>query len=307
MNESAYWDLHHAGAAALHEARFAEAETALAQALAEAHRLGDRTLVERARCNRAAAQIVRGTAAGVEEDLSGILGTSPDAKTRQLAAYNLATFHSMANRTRISRFYANMSLDLARRLRDRFSHGVSAYQLGLLEIEEGRPGRSLDRLREALAVGLGETAPGERMLALSLLGYVLTLTGNRCGAVEALEASEKPLGGAPQPEREPGLPMYEPLVRLNLGFSYLEIGELERALQNGRKALGSLDGQPSTDPQHRKHALYLLGETQAQRGEIEEAREHFRELQRTYYPQLPDLTDLLLSIRTHGFLSWMRL
>jgi len=254
-------------------------------------------------------QIVRDTAtADVEEDLSRILGASRDAKTRQLAAYNLATLHNAASRTRIGRFYANMSLDMARRLRDGFSHGVSAHLLGLIELAEGQPRRSLDRLQEALDVGFGENAPGERMLALSLLGYVLILTGNWHGAVQALEASENPLGGAPgPPPRGPGLPMYEPALRLNLGFSYLEIGELERALQNGRMALGSLGEQLSADPQNHKHALYLLGESHAQRGELREARERFQELQRKYYPQLPDLTELLLTFRTHGFLSWLRI
>ncbi len=288
---------------ALREARLAAAETTFTQALTEARRLADEMLVERARCNLAAAQIMRGTTAGVEEDLSRILGTSRDAKTRQLAAYNLATFH---DRTRISRFYADMSLDLARRLGDSFSQGVSAYLLGIIEIEEGRPRRSLDRLREALDIGFGENAPSERMLALSLLGYVLTLTGNRHGAVEALEASENPPGGEPWPQREPGLPMYEPTLRLNLGFSYLEIGEPERALEHGRKALGSLDERLTVDLQHHKHALYLLGESHALRGELREARDHFQELQRKYYPQLPDLTELLIAFRTHGFLSWMR-
>jgi tetratricopeptide (TPR) repeat protein len=199
-----------------------------------------------------------------------------------------------------------MSLDMARRLRDGFSQGVSAYLLGVIEINEGRPRQSLSRLQEALDVGFGENAPGERMLVLSLLGYVLTLTGNRHGAVEALEASENHPGGAPWPQREPGLPMYEPTLRLNLGFSYLEIGEPDRAIENGRKALGSLDEQLSTNPQCHKHALYLLGESHAQRGELREAREHFQELQRRYYPQLPDLTELLLTVRTHSFLSWMR-
>jgi tetratricopeptide (TPR) repeat protein len=296
------------GVAALHEARFADAESVLAQALAEARRLADPTLAERARCNLAAVQIVQDTAtAAVGEDLSRILGESRDAKTRQLAAYNLATFHNAANRTRTGRFYANMSLDMSRRLRDGFSHGVSAYLLGLIELEEGQPRRSLDRLREALDVGFGEKAPGERMLALSLLGYVLILTGNLPGAVQALEASENLPGGAPWPPQGPGLRVYEPILRLNLGFSYLEIGELERAIQNGRMALGSLDEQLSTDPQNYKHALYLLGESHAQRGELGEAREHFLELQRKYYPQLPDLTELLLTVRTHAFLSWLRL
>ena len=308
MNDSTYWDLHQSGVTALHEARFADAEAGLTQALAEARRLTDRTLAERARCNLAAVQILQDTAAAdVEEDLSRILGASRDAKTRQLAAYNLATYHNAANRTRIGRFYANMSLDMARQLRDGFSHGVSAHLLGLIELAEGQPRRSLDRLQEALDVGFGENAPGERMLALSLLGYVLILTGNSHGAVQALEASENPPGGAPWPLRGPGLPMYEPILRLNLGFSYLEIGELERALQNGRMALGSLDEQHSTDLQNHKHALYLLGESHAQRGELPEARARFQELQRKYYPQLPDLTELLLTVRTHGFVSWLRI
>lgn len=311
MDDFAYWDLHHAGLAALHEARFAAAESILAQALREARRLADRTLAGRARCNLATAQMLRGTKAAVEEDLSRILGSSRDAKTRQLAAYNLANFYNTIHRTRTSRFYASMSLETARRLRDGFSQGGSAYLLGLLELEEGRPRQSLDRLREALDVGFGASAPNERMLALSLLGYSLVLTGDRRGAAQVLEASESPLaesplGGESSPRRAAGLPLYEPILRLNLGFAYLELGEPERALANGRRALGALDERGAEGPLHHKHALYLLGESHAQRGELREAREHFQELQRRHYPQLPDLTELLLTIRTHGFVSWLR-
>jgi tetratricopeptide (TPR) repeat protein len=306
MNDSAYWDLYQQGAAALCEARFADAETVLAQAWAEARGLADRVVAERARCNLAAAQIMLGTTEALEEDLSRILGASQDLKTRQLAAYNLATFHNAERRTRIGRFYANMSLEMARRLRDGFSQGASAYLLALIDAEEGRPRRSRDRLQEALDSGFGEDAPFERMLVLSTLAYAQVLTGNRNGAVQALEASEKIAGGEPVPLRGLGLPTYEPTLRLNLGFSYLEMGELDRALHHGRKALDSLEEHRPADDLYRKHGLYLLGESHAQRGEVQEAREHFHELQRVYYPQLPDLTELLLKLRTHTFLSWIR-
>jgi tetratricopeptide (TPR) repeat protein len=306
MNDSAYWDLYQQGVAALYETRFADAKTVLAQAWTEARGLADRAVAERARCNLAAAQIMLGTTDALEEDLTRILGASRDAKTRQLAAYNLATFYNAARRTRTGRFYANMSLEMARRLRDGFSQGASAYLLALIDAEEGRPRGSRDRLREALDNGFGEDAPFERMLILSMLAYAQTLTGNRNEAVQALEASEKIAGGEPVPLRGLGLPMYEPTLRLNLGFTYLEIGELDRALQNARKALESMEEHGLADSLHHKHGLYLLGESHAQRGEIQEAREYFRELQRMYYPQLPDLTELLLKLRTHTFLSWIR-
>lgn len=297
MNDSTYWDLHQKGTTALRAAQLAEAEKTFAQAWAEAQRLPGRVLADRARCNLATAQIqLLSPKDSIERDLSRILGTSGDLKTRQLAAYTLATFHNSANRTRITRFYAQMSLGMARQLRDAFSQGAAAFLLGIVDHEEGRPDQSRDRLREALDVGLfGENAPAELALALSTLGYTLIQTGDRNGAVRALEESEKV-------QRLGGLSVYEPTFRLNLGFSYLEMGEPDQALQNARKALGL---HPS-DPLHHKHALYLLGESHAQRGEIGEAREHFHELQRTYYPKLPDLTPLLLSVRTHGFLSWLR-
>lgn len=303
MNDSAYWDLYQKGTTALRGAQLAEAEKTLTKALAEARRLPSRILADRARCNLAATQILLDTKDPIEADLSRILGTSGDLKTRQLAAYTLATFHNSANRIRIARFYAQMSLDMARQLRDVFSQRAAAFLLGLIDHEEGRPYQSRDRLREALDVGFGENAPAELALVLSTLGYTLIQTGDRNGAIQALEESEKSSVGATAPQQgRGGLSLYEPTFRLNLGFSYLEIGELDQALQNARKAFDLR----SPDPLHHKHALYLLGESHAQRGEIREAREHFLLLQQTYYPKLPDLTSLLLSVRTHSFLSWLR-
>lgn len=296
MHDSLYWDLYQKGLTALHEGRLVQAEELLATARTQAPGPG---LADRAWCNWAILRIERGRSDDVREGLSRILGCSPDAKARQLAAYNLALLYRLDGRSRPARFYAEVSARLAQEQGDGFSQGTSQHLLGLIEASVGRPRRACEMFEQALGSGFRDSSPALRALAQSVLGYCLALTGERAGALRRLGESLATFEADP-------LPLYAPALHLNTGFTCLELNDLEGALLHGRQALALVGARPSQDQRgEEKYALYLVGEVLAIQGAEPEAREHFEALQRSYYPQLSDLTELLLALRTHSFLNWL--
>lgn len=294
VGESVYWDLCRRGVEALLAARLEEAEALFRKAYEEAERREMETLVGRAYCNWTAVRIERLETAGLEAGLSAILGGSADLKARQLAAYNLATLHRTEGRTRVGRFYAEMALRLATTLGEKNSRAVSSHFLGLLLLAESRLESARPYLEEALSLGFREDVPAQMLVAASTLGYCLSLGDAPGEAVRLLERTNQDL------ERLP-CPLYEPAVHLNLGFGWLELGDFDSARHHGQLALDQ--GGPSR--RDAKHTHYLMGEALARQGHHSAAREHFEILRQRFYPNLPDLTDMLLACRTHFFVNWL--
>ncbi|HVR97643.1 MAG TPA: hypothetical protein VMW27_13575 [Thermoanaerobaculia bacterium] len=292
--ESVYWDLCHRGIEALLAARLEESEALFRQAYVQAERHGLLTLTGRAYCNWAAVQVERGETAGIEVGLSAVLGGSPDLKARQLAAYHLAALYRTEGRTRVGRFFAEMSLRLATELGERNSRAVSSHFVGLLLLAESRLQSAQPYLEEALDLGFREDVPAQMLVAASTLGYCLSLGDASGEAARLLERTDRDL------ERLP-CPLYQPAVHLNLGFGWLELGNFDAALHHGRLALH----QGSPIRRDVKHTHYLLGEVFARKGDHQEAREHFEILRQKFYPNLPDFTELLLIGRTHHFVNWL--
>ena len=295
MNNAAYWQLQQQGVEALEGARLAEAEDLLARALKEAQRLGAEDLADRAFCNWAAVRIERGLHHGLRDSLSRILGGSPDPKARQLAAYNLGALYRAEKKGRLGRFYADASLRLAREQGNLFSQAVSRHLLGLLWMMDQRPAQALVSFQEAADTRSGGEPPAQGAITLSALGYCLSLTGRKAEGRRTLEESLKLADGLPL--------LYQPSLRLTAGFACLETGEVDGALFHGRTAL-DLERPPEL-AEEGKYAHYLVGEALAIQGANREAREHFDILQKRYYPEIPDLTEMLLSCRTHIFLNWL--
>lgn len=294
VGESVYRDLCRRGVEALLAARLEEAEALFRKAYEEAERLGWESLVGRAYCNWAAVRIERQETPGIEAGLSAVLGGNPDLKARQLAAYHLALLHRNEGRIRVSRFYAEMALRLATVLGERNSRAVSSHFVGLLLLAESRLQSARPYLQEAVDLGFREDVPAQRLVAASTLGYCLSLGDAPGEAARLLERTSRDL------ERLP-CPLYEPSVHLNLGYGWLELGDFESARHHGQQTLDH--GSP--ERRDIKYAHYLLGEALARQGRHSEAREHFEILRRRFYPDLPDLTEILLACRTHSFVNWL--
>lgn len=295
MNDSTYWEWHHRGLEALNAARFSEAEEAFARARSEAlrHRL---PLVDRAYCNWAGIRHVQERRTGLEKGLSRILGGSEDPRARQLAAYYLACIHWSQRNLKSARFYGKMAVRLAESLEVTASRIAGVHLLGLVWLAESRLEEARACFQEAVDLSAGQGMHPHAVMAKSTLGYCLALQGRRR---EGLDHLEQALIDVVDLDCR----IYEPSLRLNLGFALLEGGDLDGAIAQGRAALDLLEEQGSRVDA--KFAYYLLGEGHAQRGAGGQAEEYFEILQKTWYPQYPDLAQTLLACRTYPLLNWL--
>jgi tetratricopeptide (TPR) repeat protein len=295
MNDSFYWTLHERGATALQEARLTDAEEAFEEAHREARELGVSGLADRAFCNLVGVRLER---AGHPEDsmarLSEILGSSTDEKARQLSAYYLAISHRMRGNPRAARFYAEMAVRLAEAMGDPSGQASSLDLLGLLTVQEGRLEPAVEIFRRSLESSGRIGASSYVLITASTLGYCLGLLERWAESLYFLEESQQAL-------EEPGARLYAPAARLNLGFAFLEHEDFDQAIEQGEAVLTLMAGQQS----FLKYAHYLLGEAHAQQGNPRLATEHFEILQKTWYPQHPDLPEVLLSFRTSRLLNWL--
>lgn len=295
-NESAYWDLYSRAVGALHEARLAEAEVTFLEARQEAENQGISSLADRAYCNWAAVRVETGKPAGLREGLSRVLGQSPDAKARQLSAYHLAVLYDSQDQPRAADLYAEMSSRMADSLQDPQGRASSSHLLGLMQLRDGRLNLAEEHLRASLGISMKAGLYLHSLITMSALGYGLSLAGSPHGSLWMLEEVEAALG-------TPGWKLYEPSVRLNLGFSYLETGDFEESIEQGRAALASMERQGLLAD--KKFAYYLLGEGHARKESGEEAKAWFDILQQSFYPQYPELAETLLDVRTSRWLNWL--
>lgn len=296
MNDSAYWDLHQRAVEALHDARLAEAETTFLTARQEAEHQGIAALADRSYCNWAAIRIEKGQSAGLREGLARVLGHSPDARARQLAAYYLAILYKENGLHRPAGLYGEMSNRLADKLQNPQGQASTRHFLGLSQLGEGRLDLAEGYFRKSLAISMKAGLYLNCLVTMSTLGYCLSLKGSPNESLWMMEEVADAL-------ETPGWKFYEPAVRLNLGFSYLELGDLDESVEQGRAALASMDGQgPLIEA---KYAYYLLGEAHAQKDDEEEAKEYFDVLEKTFYPKYPGLAETLLDVRASHWLNWL--
>lgn len=89
--------------------------------------------------------------------------------------------------------------------------------------------------------------------------------------------------------------------RLALALAYLDLDRHARALRHGRVALTLAEAEG--DRESAKMALYLLGETAKQVGDYALARSYFGVLQTRYYPENPRLADVLLTVDTRQLVN----
>ncbi len=294
--DSNYWDLHAKGLRALNELRFVEAEEAFKEARWEALERGLSGLADRAFCNSTGVWLERTRRSDVPvAKLSEILGGSEDEKARQLSAYYLAISHRIRGNPRAARFYAEMAVRLAEAMGDSSGQASSLDLLGMLILQEGRLDAAAESFRKSLESSSRIGASSYVLITASTLGYCL-------GLMECWSESQYFLEESRQALKEPGARLYLPAARLNLGFAFLEHEDLDQAIEQGEAVLISKEEEQRD---FFKYARYLLGEAYAQQGSYGLAAEHFEILQRTWYPQHPDLLEVLLSFRTSRLLNWL--
>jgi len=145
--------------------------------------------------------------------------------------------------------------------------------------------------------------PSVGYLATSILGMLLRdvmLTREEIdGLMADLLATDAPPAGTTHWSRQRmarrvGAPLAESLARLCLAFAHLLHGRPWYALRHGSEALELAEAHG--DEQTLKYALLLLGEAYKQGGKMNVARECFELLQRTYYPGMAQVPEMLLGV-----------
>jgi tetratricopeptide (TPR) repeat protein len=296
MNESSYWDLHERAVDALRRGDLPEAEEAFALSRRHAQESHLPGLADRAYCNWAAIRLEQNRIEGLRTGLSQVLGGSSDLKARQLAAYNLTTCYRLRGNLRTARFYAEMSGQLAEKLGDDQVRATIFHCLGLLWTAESRLETARDCLRRSLELRIKREMSVHTLVTVSVYSYCAALLG---GWAESFWLMEESLANL----KTLSCGIYEPSIRLSLGFAHLELGESDEALDQGLMALEAMQNLEIVSDE--KFARYLIGESLARKGNIQEALNHFEILQKNFFPQYPELPEALVAVRTSQWLNWL--
>ncbi len=270
----------------LRSGQLPEAVRLLEQAVDVARFLGDSELLDRAVLNRIGFSIELGTTQQDLVDLGKILLRSTNPEISFLAAYNLSWAYKARQETTRAVSYATRALECAHGL-GRADWIASAHnQKGISLLA----GSYFEEASEQFAAGLASLPSGRdkrRAVLLDNFGYCQIVRGNVAEGFRALFQSLRML-------RRLGERWVEPAPRVSLCFAFLEVGKVRAALRHGLAAL--VLAEELGDAANRKSALYLLGEVAKQAGDELGARRHFQQLQETFYPQVPDLIEMLLVV-----------
>ncbi len=269
---------------AVEAGRLAEALGLLEQALERAVEREDENLVDLAVCNRSAVLISLGRLQEVLSPLRQILVRNRDARTCALAAYNLSRAHEYGKEYKKGLFYGRIARDRAMAIG--WLVAGSHNQIGNCLMHDSRFEQAAAEYRQALEL-LSEEPNVLRAMVLANLGYCQMMLGElRAGVSLSFKALRW--------FRRFGARLYEIWPHLDLCYAYLELGRLRRAREHGRRALAY--AEQTGEVGRIKTALFLLGETERCAGDLEAAWEHISRLQESFYPDSPQVADLMLAV-----------
>jgi tetratricopeptide (TPR) repeat protein len=267
----------------------------LGEALAlfdEALALGpDEELRELIVINKADVLITMETAGPEIQELPRIIMRRRNLRHVYLAAYALQFKHRLDGDARRSLFYGHQALQIAdEALHPEWKRMVLIEIGNALEMDYQIP-EAIEHYEAALTF-LAES-PDNRDLQLSFgyalenIGYCKLLQG-QCdegiGYIQrAMEYIDDPFGLAE--------------AAVDLCYGYLELGNVDLALEHGRRALSI-----AVDSRQIRNSHYLLGEAAYKAGDTQAAEHHFEQLA-TFYPEFKHLKSLLYAIDLRGLVN----
>lgn len=270
---------------ALNQGRTAEALELAATAVRITRGCGDEDLEARAYCNWAAVSIEHGPSDGVRRELQRILLRSAHPRTRFLAAYSLARAYELLPNPEKALFYAQIANRHAHESGEATLRSSSHTLLAGLLLARSEFAAAKAELSRALELLPDETLNLRRAFVLDNLGYCYVVQGHYRRGFTALFESLRIC-------RRLGARRYEVDARLSLAFAYLQLGRLRATTRHARTSLAICE--ETGDRPNTKHALFLLGEAEKLSGNPLAARHYFLRLQQEYYPEAPQVPDLLL-------------
>jgi tetratricopeptide (TPR) repeat protein len=256
------------------------------ESLELARAAGDGRLIDLATCNSGAVLITLGRQREVVAQLREILMANRCPENSCLAAYHLSRAHARSKAAKKGLFYAQIACDRALAVaRDKWL--LSSYnQLGNCLVDESRFDEAVKAYRRALTFQPEEPSV-LRAQVLVNLGYCWIVQGKiRKGLTLTFRALRW--------LRRFGAYAYEAVPHLDLCYAYIELGRYHRARRHGLRGLAIAEDCGEVD--RVKIALYLLGETESAAGQYEEAYDYFSRLQQRFYPESPQLRELMVFV-----------
>ncbi len=285
MND-VFEELRGRGEKAVHAGQLEEAESFFSQALDWAREHGELSQIDLGTCNLAAVTIELGRGEGELPRLREILLRNADPHNCRLAAYNISRFYELTKNYKKSLFYARIALERAESL-ERLDWMASTHnRIGNVLLAESFVEEACQRYETALALMPGDHSVW-RAGILDNLGYCRILQRRFPEGYKLLYESLAIL-------RRRRSERYQISPLLDLCFAHLETGRYGHARRRGAQALLLAEKVGHVDSI--KNALYLLGEAANLSGYSDEAREHFRRLQRDFFPEAFYLPGFLMSV-----------
>lgn len=247
---------------------------------------GEQVLIDLAFCNRSAVLINLGRQDEVVAPLRDILMRNRDAENCFIAAYNLSRAHARDKAYKKALFYARIARDRALALERSDWLCSSHNQIANGLMDESYFEEAAVEYRRALALEPDEGSLLHTSL-ITNLGYCQMMTGD---FAEGMRHSVRAL----RRFRTLGADLYRIWPHLDLCYAHLELGRWRDARRHAQAAHRL--AETSSDPERIKSALFLLGETERAAGDAATAHQYFTQLQRRFYPDSPQIVDLMVAV-----------
>lgn len=290
--ETSYKELREQGRQALSAGRLEEALELLHQALVLARRSDDADLIDRAFCNHCALTIALGRFDDFQS-LREVLVRNQSGETSFAAAYNLSRAYELTRNFKKALFYGRVARDRSTPLENPEFLAKSHVQIGKCLVAGSHFDDAVAEFESALAL-IPETMSTIRASTLVNLAYPQILLGKTREAFRNLFMSLRWY-------RKAGQRIYEAWPHLTLCFAYSEAGRLDLAARHGERAL--VLAEETGDMDALKNSYFLLGELEKSRGDYEAAHGHYSRLQERFYPDNPQVPQLMLMVDTRELVN----
>lgn len=258
----------------------------LERALEEAKRLGDADRIDRALCNRMAVAISLGDHVDTRAPLRAVLMRRTSDGSAFLASIALARAYEASKSYKKGLFYAQVAQRHAQATEDERWLASALNYTGNCLVGDSHFERASEAYREALDL-LPEAPSALRANILTNLGYCAATSGR---VAEAFDFAFRSLRWFRRLGDQRGCGW----AHLDLCFAYSQHGCARRSTRHGRRALAL--AERSGEAGLIKNALFMLGGAEQEAGDIDAAYDCFDRLQRAFYPDQPQLVELMLAV-----------
>lgn len=204
-----------------------------------------------------------------------------------LACYNLLFKYRLEQHYDRARFYGKLALESP--IEDQSWRVAVLTELGSVEVFDSKFDEAIDYYRQAF--DLLQQDPLQQSFVRHNIGYCTLISGDPATGVEMIKDALAIM-------QDSGVTGFIAEPHLDLALGYLETEQYDLARHHGRLGLES-----ATEDRQIRNAHYLLGEIAHYSGDTETAEIHFEHLCR-FYPDFPQLKNLLYAIDLRGVINW---